>query len=367
MGRVHDTGPSATDLTERIERRRTRRSRNELIVDRDSLNPAVHPSKPVGREALFETLLNAIDPLFDRAVPPNTYVWGPGGAGKSATVTALLSALDAEIGGTEPYYTETLRERIDAAAPKSETLPVAVDHVGEPTIVDLADLHAFFEPFGSLARIGVGRTPPGELSVPPAEQQLHVPAYPRELVDVLTVRGSRRLSHTLDHGHARRIAEWAGGDVTTDSPGDLVVASMDREFDYDDLSLALRTLDDDAVPFLATNPDRTCPTESGAVPDAAGMIGAIEGVTGRTVDEVPGKPSPRMVERTLEPGGVDPVPCLMVSDRIETDVLMGDRAGMTTVLVVSGVADREAILDTATDPDYVVDSIVDVGSVLAGR
>ena len=170
-------------------------------------------------------------------------------------------------------------------------------------------------------------------------------------------------------GEPPLVAEFrdAGGDVTTDSPGDLVVASMDREFDYDDLSLALRTLDGDAVPFLATNPGQTCPTESSAVPDAAGMISAIEGVTGRTVNGVPGKPSPRMVERTLEPGGVDPVPCLMVSDRIETDVLMGDRAGMTTVLVVSGVADREAILDTAADPDYVVDSIVDVGSVLAGR
>ena len=236
------------DLTERIERRRTRRSRNELIVDRDSLNPAVHPSKPVGREALFETLLNAIDPLFDRAVPPNTYVWGPGGAGKSATVTALLSALDAEIGGTEPLYTETLRERIDAAASKSETPPVAVDHVGEPTIVDLADLHAFFEPFGSLARIGVGRTPPGELSVPPAEQQLHVPAYPRELVDVLTVRGSRRLSHTLDHGHARRIAEWAGGDAH-DALAALFIAAATAEADD-----AIRVRDADVDAGIAAIP-----------------------------------------------------------------------------------------------------------------
>ena len=51
----------------------------------------------------------------------------------------------------------------------------------------------------------------------------------------------------------------AGVDATTDAPGDLVVASMDREFDYDDLDLALRTLEGEA-PFLATNPDRTCPT-----------------------------------------------------------------------------------------------------------
>ena len=155
----------------------------------------------------------------------------------------------------------------------------------------------------------------------------------------------------------------AGVETTTEAPGDLVVASMDREFDYADLDLALRTLDGDA-PFLATNPDRTCPTESGAIPDAAGMIGAIEGVTGRAVDEVLGKPSPRMIETTLAEVGIDPAECLMIGDRIETDILMGDRVGMTTVLVLSGVTDREMIPAADTDPDYVLDSLAEIDEVL---
>ena len=155
----------------------------------------------------------------------------------------------------------------------------------------------------------------------------------------------------------------AGVEITTEAPGDLVVASMDRKFDYDDLELALRTLDSGA-PFLATNPDRTCPTESGAIPDAAGMIGAIEGVTGRAVDEVLGKPSPRMIETTLAAVGVDPTDCLMIGDRIETDILMGDRAGMTTVLVLSGVTDRETVSAADTEPDYVLDSLASIGEVL---
>ena len=159
----------------------------------------------------------------------------------------------------------------------------------------------------------------------------------------------------------------AGVETTTDTPGDLVVASMDREFDYDDLDVALRTLDAEGASFLATNPDRTCPTESGAVPDAAGMIGAIEGVTGQTVDEVLGKPSPRMIETTVEEVGVDPTDCLMVGDRIETDILMGERAGMTTVLVLSGVTDREMIPDAAADPDYVLESLAEIGDVLDDR
>ena len=157
----------------------------------------------------------------------------------------------------------------------------------------------------------------------------------------------------------------AGVETTTDAPGDLVVASMDREFDYDDLDIALRTLDGEA-PFLATNPDRTCPTEFGAIPDAAGMIGAIEGVTGRTVDEVLGKPSPRMIETTLDEVDVDPTACLMIGDRIETDILMGERTGMTTVLVLSGVTDREMIPEADVDPDYVLESLAEIDTVLEG-
>jgi arabinose operon protein AraL len=159
----------------------------------------------------------------------------------------------------------------------------------------------------------------------------------------------------------------AGVDTTTDTPGDLVVASMDRAFDYDDLDTALRTLEDEETPFFATNPDRTCPTESRPIPDAAGMIGAIEGVTGRTVDEVLGKPSPRMIETTLGAVGVDPEACLMVGDRIETDILMGERAGMTTVLVLSGVTDREMIPDASANPDYVLESLAGIEDVLDDR
>jgi Cdc6-like AAA superfamily ATPase len=265
------------DLTERIERRRNRRSKNELVVDRDALNPAVHLSEPVGRETLFEALLNAVDPLFDRAVPPNTYVWGPRGSGKSAIVTALVSALDAEVTGREPFYTATrggsdrpdvlfvyldarratsrfrlyrelldsllvesvpkrgistdaLRERIADVIETSEAVLVAVDHLGETGTPDLADLHATFEPFDDLAWIGVGRTSPEELSLPIPEQQVHVPGYTYELVDVLTVRGSRGLSQTLDHVHAQRLAEWADGDAH-DALAALFVAAINAEAD----------------------------------------------------------------------------------------------------------------------------------------
>lgn len=155
----------------------------------------------------------------------------------------------------------------------------------------------------------------------------------------------------------------AGVPTTRTSPGELLVASMDRTFSYETLDLALSTLADGA-PFLATNPDRTCPTEDGAIPDAGGMIGAIEGVTGRDLDAVLGKPSETMVETALEAVGARPSECLVVGDRLETDILMGHRAGMTTALVLSGVTDRDAFADADVRPDHVLETLGDVEEVL---
>ncbi len=150
----------------------------------------------------------------------------------------------------------------------------------------------------------------------------------------------------------------------------VVVASMDREFDYATLSDALVALDDD-VPFLATNPDRTCPVADGEIPDAAGMIGAIEGVTARELDRVLGKPSETTIEaamgRVADATGrdrADPADCVMVGDRLETDVAMGERAGMTTVLVLSGVTDRADLDDASVQPDHVIESLGEIEEVL---
>jgi len=153
---------------------------------------------------------------------------------------------------------------------------------------------------------------------------------------------------------------------------EVVVASMDREFDYATLSDALAGLDDDDdALFVATNPDRTCPVADGEIPDAAGMIGAIEGVTGRELDRVLGKPSATTIEaamgRVADATGrdhADPADCVMVGDRLETDIAMGERAGMTTVLVLSGVTDRADLDDAPVEPDHVIESLGEIEEVL---
>jgi arabinose operon protein AraL len=85
----------------------------------------------------------------------------------------------------------------------------------------------------------------------------------------------------------------AAGLAVHDGPEvDWVVVAFDRTFDYRKLDVALQAVTRHRARLVGTNPDRTCPVEGGEIPDAAGMIGAVEGVTGRRVDPIVGKPSP---------------------------------------------------------------------------
>src|SRR5207247_7119163 len=68
-----------------------------------------------------------------------------------------------------------------------------------------------------------------------------------------------------------------------------VVVAFDRTFDYRKLDVALQAVRRHGARLIGTNPDRTCPVEGGEIPDAAGMIGAVEGVTGRRVDPIVGR------------------------------------------------------------------------------
>lgn len=157
----------------------------------------------------------------------------------------------------------------------------------------------------------------------------------------------------------------AAGLTLTDDPEEarVVLASMDRGFDYGILSKALYALDGDTA-FLATNPDRTCPTADGEIPDCRAITGAIKGATGREVDHVLGKPAETTIDAAMKRLDAQPERCLMIGDRLETDVRMGNQSGMTTVLVLSGVTDRETLGSSDIRPDHVIESIANIDTVL---
>jgi len=93
----------------------------------------------------------------------------------------------------------------------------------------------------------------------------------------------------------------AAGLATTDDvdAADALVASIDREFDYDDLCTALWALDRD-IPFIGTDPDVVIPAPERDVPGSGAVINAIAGVAEREPDAVLGKPSETAIEMVRE-------------------------------------------------------------------
>jgi 4-nitrophenyl phosphatase len=161
-------------------------------------------------------------------------------------------------------------------------------------------------------------------------------------------------------------AQLEAADLTlTDDPAvcDMLVASYDRGFDYDDMTAGLRALDADTA-FVGTDPDVTIPTERGAVPGSGAIIRAIAGVAEREPDIVVGKPSEQALAAALSGFDAAPEDCLIVGDSLDTDIAMGHRGGLTTVLVLTGTTDERTLAASDTDPDYVLDSLGDIGRVL---
>ena len=164
----------------------------------------------------------------------------------------------------------------------------------------------------------------------------------------------------------------AGRAPVDDARVDYVVVAFDRTFDYRKLDVALQAVKRHGARLVGTNPDRTCPVEGGEVPDAGGMIGAVEGVTGQRVDPVVGKPSPITLRVALAHLGLPPSDCAIVGDRLETDIAMGRAAGLPTILVLTGVTRPGDPEIARWRPDHVVSSLGELldgggGSGSAGR
>jgi len=124
---------------------------------------------------------------------------------------------------------------------------------------------------------------------------------------------------------------------------DVVVASYDRHFDYRKLQIAFDALwQHRRARLVATNPDAYCPMPMGrGEPDAAAVIAAIEACTGVRCEANVGKPAGVMLQTALDVLGLPGQDCVMVGDRLQTDIAMAVDAGIDSALVLTGEATVE--------------------------
>lgn len=166
----------------------------------------------------------------------------------------------------------------------------------------------------------------------------------------------------------------ACADDADDVP-DVLVVAFDTTLTYSRLCRAAWWASQ-GVPYIATNPDRVCPTDQPTVlVDCGSLQKCIEHATGRKPDIVLGKPDPTMLEGIMHLHGLKADEIAMVGDRIYTDTAMAHNAGAVGVLVLSGETTLETAEKVAKDaennpnpefypPDFVVKNIQELGELL---
>ena len=154
-------------------------------------------------------------------------------------------------------------------------------------------------------------------------------------------------------------------DSAEDVP-DIVVVAFDMTLQYSRLCRAAWWVSQ-GLPYLATNPDRVCPTDQPTVlVDCGSICKCIEHATGRKPDVVLGKPDPNMLAGIERRMGLEPSQIAMVGDRLYTDIAMARGAGALGVLVLSGestLADVQAA-PAESRPDLVCRDIAEFGELL---
>jgi NagD protein len=156
------------------------------------------------------------------------------------------------------------------------------------------------------------------------------------------------------------------GFVIVDDRPDAVVVGFDTNLNYERLCQTAYWISQGS-PYVATHPDRVCPTDRPTVlPDCGAICALLESATGRRPDVVPGKPDPAMLWAVMGPLGLSPREVAMVGDRVYTDIRMARDAGVIAVLTLTGETRRAQIESCPQDPrpDFIVSDLGELGRMI---
>lgn len=154
-----------------------------------------------------------------------------------------------------------------------------------------------------------------------------------------------------------QILEDAGLTVISERSEEVqvVVAAMDIGLTYEkikDAELLVRS----GCEFIGTNPDATYPSPEGLIPGAGTVIGAIEIASGRKATII-GKPEPLLYQMALRRLRLKPEETIGIGDRLETDILGAQAAGIHSAFVLTGASTLEQAQQMATPPEIIAESL----------
>jgi NagD protein len=148
------------------------------------------------------------------------------------------------------------------------------------------------------------------------------------------------------------------GYVLTETAPDYVVLGETRTYSFEAITKAIRLLEGGAR-FISTNPDPTGPSAEGPLPACGAVAALITKATG-VEPYVVGKPNPMMFRSAMNTIEAHSESTAMIGDRMDTDIVAGIEAGLTTYLVLTGVTRRSEVERFPYRPSLVVDGIGDL-------
>ena len=176
------------------------------------------------------------------------------------------------------------------------------------------------------------------------------------LVDYLEAQEISRLYPVGNASFQAYLKERLPGVIfTSEDDCQAVVLAYDTELTYRKLAESCLLLQRPGVRFLSTHPDMVCPSAKGPLPDTGSFVRLYEGATGRLPELVFGKPNTRVLSPLLTRFRQDEM--VMVGDRLTTDKVLAENAGIDFILVLSGEAKREDLPGLERQPTWVLDDL----------
>ncbi|NLI36277.1 MAG: HAD-IIA family hydrolase [Bacteroidales bacterium] len=166
-------------------------------------------------------------------------------------------------------------------------------------------------------------------------------------------------------GTPSMIAEFesAGFISTSESANDVpdaVIVSFDKSLVYDRLCRAAWWIQQQ-LPYIATNPDKVCPTDQPTVlVDCGSLISCLEYATNRRPDVIIGKPDPRMLYCIMERLNLRADEVAMIGDRIYTDVKTALNAKSMGILVLSGETTMDVVRQSVEKPTLIAQDLSEI-------
>ncbi len=161
-----------------------------------------------------------------------------------------------------------------------------------------------------------------------------------------------------------RVAMSEAGYIIQDDasqPVDVVVAGADFTLTYEKLKYAALLIRRGAH-FIGTNGDLTFPTPDGLAPGAGSILALLEAATGVKPPTI-GKPAPMMFNIALEKMSVTAAETAMIGDRLDTDILGAQRAGLKTIMVTTGVDSKETCQEKDIWPNVIFSGIAELTKI----